>query len=636
MTIETKIATYNTNVVSAKNADDYAVTALVPVEFYANHEIKLDTAKLDAQIAREQGNYSTTINGERVTFKNFSIVYIDAQSKLGYTFYRDYDGKKRFYDCTDRNKHRVISAKKIAANYVLKEQAVEQGKAFHAFFDNVNQTGNFFDVVSIVTYADGVDHQFSKSFDTLPQATDHVNQILANFPDINATIVIKSTVKSYGNYKTAIYRRDNDGSVTADIPDTKAFSHYSTTEIQSRLTDTLKAIRDNDDFMRTVPVDSMTNSIWSNLYDACNDLRLTYKILDFCLHDGTPRFEEFNNLDDIASLIPSVNAFDQPDDEDELIDTPDVATNAEIKLATDTTVEKKTTTEIIIVRPSLARMQDELKSAIAHLATFENSLNNLKENISELIDSGDYSNLEYLNKERDFYSAEIEKQMEYVDWVNKQIALIKTENAEPNVDDYAVSVEAQDTATDAEIENAKAEATKHDADDTGGETQAAVTHTEPNVDAHIANDLSDSLVRAMKIALEKSQEFCRAKDFQAVQNEMKLYTICAKALTEFMKGGDGGGDTADTGQTTTQPDAKTIWERVVATRKHGLNHVLTTSGRHMWFYHGELIDKITSKVLLRKYGFTIDEFLKAEKIADEYWERVERKRLIEIDRLRGY
>ena len=58
MTIETKIATYNTNVVSAKNADDYAVTALVPVEFYANHEIKLDTAKLDAQIAREQGNYS--------------------------------------------------------------------------------------------------------------------------------------------------------------------------------------------------------------------------------------------------------------------------------------------------------------------------------------------------------------------------------------------------------------------------------------------------------------------------------------------------------------------------------------------------------------------------------------------------
>ena len=105
MTIETKIATYNTNVVSAKNADDYAVTALVPVEFYANHEIKLDTAKLDAQIAREQGNYSTTINGERVTFKNFSIVYIDAQSKLGYTFYRDYDGKKRFYDCTDRNKH---------------------------------------------------------------------------------------------------------------------------------------------------------------------------------------------------------------------------------------------------------------------------------------------------------------------------------------------------------------------------------------------------------------------------------------------------------------------------------------------------------------------------------------------------
>lgn len=56
----------------------------------------------------------------------------------------------------------------------------------------------------------------------------------------------------------------------------------------------------------------------------------------------------------------------------------------------------------------------------------------------------------------------------------------------------------------------------------------------------------------------------------------------------------------------------------------------------MWFHYGRLIDKIETEVYLRQDGFTIDEFLEAEKVADEYWEKVERKRLIELDRIRGY
>lgn len=51
------------------------------------------------------------------------------------------------------------------------------------------------------------------------------------------------------------------------------------------------------------------------------------------------------------------------------------------------------------------------------------------------------------------------------------------------------------------------------------------------------NNLHDSLARAMKINLEKIQEFCRAKDLKAAQNEMERYQICSQALRESCAGG---------------------------------------------------------------------------------------------------
>ena len=44
---------------------------------------------------------------------------------------------------------------------------------------------------------------------------------------------------------------------------------------------------------------------------------------------------------------------------------------------------------------------------------------------------------------------------------------------------------------------------------------------------------TDSLIRAMKINLEKFQEFCRVKNLVQAQNEMKLYTICSRAMSKL-------------------------------------------------------------------------------------------------------
>lgn len=44
---------------------------------------------------------------------------------------------------------------------------------------------------------------------------------------------------------------------------------------------------------------------------------------------------------------------------------------------------------------------------------------------------------------------------------------------------------------------------------------------------------TDSLIHAMKINLEKFQEFCRVKNLVKAQNEMKLYTICSRAMSKL-------------------------------------------------------------------------------------------------------
>lgn len=110
----------------------------------------------NAQVA--SGNYSVDINGEFVTFKNHSIVHIDALNKLNASYIKNAKGKS-FY-----NYNREIPAAEIADIYMNRERADEQGKYFHEFFDKYNKASGTIEVWVSLTYADGVDHHFLAEF----------------------------------------------------------------------------------------------------------------------------------------------------------------------------------------------------------------------------------------------------------------------------------------------------------------------------------------------------------------------------------------------------------------------------------------------------------------------------------------
>lgn len=80
----------------------------------------------------------------------------------------------------------------------------------------------------------------------------------------------------------------------------------------------------------------------------------------------------------------------------------------------------------------------------------------------------------------------------------------------------------------------------------------------------------------------------------------------------------------------TELDAKVICERVRNVRRRGINHVVTSKGRHMWYYRGSLISKDIVITILAKEKFTIEEYIAAEKFAEDYWWNVEFPRMLAI------
>lgn len=78
------------------------------------------------------------------------------------------------------------------------------------------------------------------------------------------------------------------------------------------------------------------------------------------------------------------------------------------------------------------------------------------------------------------------------------------------------------------------------------------------------------------------------------------------------------------------PDAKAIFDKVVKVRRHGIRHLTTKQGYHMWFIWGGLISKQDASRRLAQHGFTIDEFIAAESIADKYEEEIDFPRFLAI------
>lgn len=152
-------------------------------------------------IERNSGNYSDLINGEYVKFENHSIVYIDAERKIGFS-YDKRNGRKNFY-----RYGRKIAAAKIAEAYMNGERAAEQSKAHHEFFyAHKLEVGNPFKVSFDITTADGQEHFFSRTFETFAEAKALVDEFTATFSE-PTQIVIKQN-KQNGDW---FYSRDTDG-----------------------------------------------------------------------------------------------------------------------------------------------------------------------------------------------------------------------------------------------------------------------------------------------------------------------------------------------------------------------------------------------------------------------------------------
>ena len=152
-------------------------------------------------VERNSGNYVTWINGEYVRFENHSIVYIDAERKIGYS-YSKVNGRKNFY-----RYGRKIAAAKIAETYMNGERAAEQSKAPHEFFNaHKLEVGNPFKVSFEITTADGREHFFMRTFDTFAEAKALVDEFTSTFSE--PTLIVITQNKQGGDW---YYSRDVDG-----------------------------------------------------------------------------------------------------------------------------------------------------------------------------------------------------------------------------------------------------------------------------------------------------------------------------------------------------------------------------------------------------------------------------------------
>ena len=181
------------NDIDAINPDDYAVTTDA-------QQIAIDAEIIAAQHAA--GNFSISINGELVTFKNHSIVEINAACKLGILFTRDKYGKPLFFSGVKNigsgnylvhGSRRRIAASKIAELYAAKELSNQLQEKIVPFVKPYQSrpTGEF-SVWVILTYPDGSEHHFRGEFDQFLLAKKFTADMKALVGDIPCQFITKT------------------------------------------------------------------------------------------------------------------------------------------------------------------------------------------------------------------------------------------------------------------------------------------------------------------------------------------------------------------------------------------------------------------------------------------------------------
>lgn len=337
---ETETATAGTNEQIINCTDDIIITDDAYTQM-----IRSEIA--NAQIA--SGNYGIEINGEWVYFTDHKITHIDAEDKLGFSFEYTWQGRKQF-----RHHGRVVSRDSIIKFFENKEIAQAQEKSFRKFFINSYAPHfGFFQVQVYATFADNVEHIYSRYFNFYNQAVDFVNDAIKFCADVPTHIFIGRNRQAGKNY----YHRMPDGTIDIDKPDTDFFKHYSKDEIQSRLDDIDRAIADNEQFRH----DGVQPIVGVAILNAIDWLSVIKNFYEFVLHENAPIAEtDGSEEDDFSEELPALFPDEDNDDDNELIDPPIIGYPIDGRDLDDYTFIAQDGTKLIFLTDNINITRDNL------------------------------------------------------------------------------------------------------------------------------------------------------------------------------------------------------------------------------------------------------------------------------------
>jgi len=210
---------------SEENADTNEVFSLLPTLDEVDEDDDTDEPEiLDADkwvnlyfspAHEKNGSTYVKIGDNKLSFSRHGL-YSITDERHGFEL-KFSNGKKLFYTTGFHtgimNSYRhVISAKKVIETYMNHELAAEQEKNFRNFFltdARKNSTG-FYNVVTTVTFADDVDHNYGVNFDKFSDAQAFVEEVKNFVGNVPAYITIRSHQNIY-------YHRTQDGSETYNV-----------------------------------------------------------------------------------------------------------------------------------------------------------------------------------------------------------------------------------------------------------------------------------------------------------------------------------------------------------------------------------------------------------------------------------
>ena len=287
------------------DVDDYAVNTDAQD---AATKAEIEAASLaQKNVAVVNGNYSETINGEEVTFTNFSISKIIAP-RLGFGYSTE-TGKGKFYSlCGGVIIYRPVAKKRIYERYAELELAADQLAAVKNFFDayDAGNDKDFFRVQINLDLADGQKLYVKKYFNYFNQTIDFANAVIKKFSGEVKFFI--ATDRNDINEHHRYVKRDREGYITYDFPATSYYAKMPASEIQNQIDGINKAIAENEKFAE------QNKPVWSELMTANHRLLGTRAFLEFALHDNEHAHQEptepEQSLDDnesVFNLLPNID-----------------------------------------------------------------------------------------------------------------------------------------------------------------------------------------------------------------------------------------------------------------------------------------------------------------------------------------